>query len=212
MKTRDLGLADYQAVYDQMTAFTSQRQSNTPDELWFLQHTPVFTQGQAGKAEHLLFPGDIPVIQTDRGGQVTYHGPGQLVVYLMIDIARKGWGARRLVSSIEDAIVDTLSEWNIDAAPRADAPGVYTEGRKIASLGLRIRHGRSFHGLALNIDMDLEPFQRINPCGYRGMQMTQMAAETNNDVCFKTVTDRLNYYLQQRLANDGAAVENSKSE
>ena len=212
MKTRDLGLADYQTVYDQMTAFTSQRQSNTPDELWFLQHTPVFTQGQAGKAEHLLFPGDIPVIQTDRGGQVTYHGPGQLVVYLMIDIARKGWGARRLVSSIEDAIVDTLSEWNIDAAPRADAPGVYTEGRKIASLGLRIRHGRSFHGLALNIDMDLEPFQRINPCGYRGMQMTQMAAETNNDVCFKTVTDRLNYYLQQRLANDGAAVENSKSE
>ena len=143
---------------------------------------------------------------------MTYHGPGQLVVYLMIDIARKGWGARRLVSSIEDAIVDTLSEWNIDAAPRADAPGVYTEGRKIASLGLRIRHGRSFHGLALNIDMDLEPFQRINPCGYRGMQMTQMAAETNNDVCFRTVTDRLNYYLQQRLANDGAAVENSKSE
>lgn len=212
MKTRDLGLADYQTTYDQMTAFTSQRQSNTPDELWFLQHTPVFTQGQAGKAEHLLFPGDIPVIQTDRGGQVTYHGPGQLVVYLMIDIARKGWGARRLVSSIEDAIVDTLSEWNIDAAPRADAPGVYTEGRKIASLGLRIRHGRSFHGLALNIDMDLEPFQRINPCGYRGMEMTQMTAETNNDVCFKTVTDRLNYYLQQRLANDGAAVENSKSE
>ncbi|TNC86181.1 MAG: octanoyltransferase [Thalassolituus sp.] len=212
MKTRDLGLADYQTVYDEMTTFTEQRQSDTPDELWFLQHPPVFTQGQAGKAEHLLFPGDIPVIQTDRGGQVTYHGPGQLVVYLMIDIARKGWGARQLVSSIEQAIVDTLAEWDIDAAPKADAPGVYTDGRKIASLGLRIRHGRSFHGLALNIDMDLEPFQRINPCGYSGMAMTQMTAETSKGVSFEAVTARLDYYLQQRLADDGAVVDDSNPE
>ena len=212
MKTRDLGLADYQTVYDEMTTFTEQRQSDTPDELWFLQHPPVFTQGQAGKAEHLLFPGDIPVIQTDRGGQVTYHGPGQLVVYLMIDIARKGWGARQLVSRIEQAIVDTLAEWDIDAAPKADAPGVYTDGRKIASLGLRIRHGRSFHGLALNIDMDLEPFQRINPCGYSGMAMTQMTAETSKGVSFEAVTARLDYYLQQRLADDGAVVDDSNPE
>lgn len=212
MKTRDLGLADYQTVYEEMTTFTEQRQSDTPDELWFLQHPPVFTQGQAGKAEHLLFPGDIPVIQTDRGGQVTYHGPGQLVVYLMIDIARKGWGARQLVSSIEQAIVDTLAEWDIDAAPKADAPGVYTDGRKIASLGLRIRHGRSFHGLALNIDMDLEPFQRINPCGYSGMAMTQMTAETSKGVSFEAVTARLDYYLQQRLADDGAVVDDSNPE
>ncbi|GAA6144371.1 lipoyl(octanoyl) transferase LipB [Thalassolituus maritimus] len=212
MKTRDLGLADYQTVYDEMTTFTEQRQSDTPDELWFLQHPPVFTQGQAGKAEHLLFPGEIPVIQTDRGGQVTYHGPGQLVAYLMIDIARKGWGARQLVSSIEQAIVDTLAEWDIDAAPKADAPGVYTDGRKIASLGLRIRHGRSFHGLALNIDMDLEPFQRINPCGYSGMAMTQMTAETSKGVSFEAVTARLDYYLQQRLADDGAVVDDSNPE
>lgn len=207
MKVRQLGVADYQTVYDEMTAFTEQRQDDTPDELWFLQHPPVFTQGQAGKAEHVLFPGDIPVIQTDRGGQVTYHGPGQLVVYLMIDIARRGWGPRQLVSNIEQAIVATLAEWGIDAAPKEDAPGVYTQERKIASLGLRIRHGRSFHGLALNIDMDLEPFQRINPCGYAGMEMTQMRSETDNEVAFEPVSERLNYHLQTLLANDGAASD-----
>ena len=207
MKVRQLGVADYQTVYDEMTAFTEQRQDDTPDELWFLQHPPVFTQGQAGKAEHVLFPGDIPVIQTDRGGQVTYHGPGQLVVYLMIDIARRGWGPRQLVSNIEQAIVATLAEWGIDAAPKEDAPGVYTQERKIASLGLRIRHGRSFHGLALNIDMDLEPFQRINPCGYAGMEMTQMRSETDNEVVFEPVSERLNYHLQTLLANDGAASD-----
>jgi len=207
MQVRQLGVADYQTVYDEMTAFTEQRQDDTPDELWFLQHPPVFTQGQAGKAEHVLFPGEIPVIQTDRGGQVTYHGPGQLVVYLMIDIARRGWGPRQLVSNIEQAIVATLAEWGIDAAPKEDAPGVYTQERKIASLGLRIRHGRSFHGLALNIDMDLEPFQRINPCGYAGMEMTQMRSETDNEVAFEQVSERLNYHLQTLLANDGAVSD-----
>lgn len=212
MQIRMLGLADYQTVYDDMTAFTEGRNDSTADELWYLQHPPVFTQGQAGKAEHVLFPGDIPVVQTDRGGQVTYHGPGQLVVYLMIDIARRGWGPRQLVSAIEQAIVDTLAEWKIEAAPRSDAPGVYTGERKIASLGLRIRHGRSFHGLALNIDMDLEPFRRINPCGYAGMEMTQMVAETDNAVSFDAVADRLDYHLQRLLANDGAGTDNTTSE
>ncbi|MAE35325.1 MAG: octanoyltransferase [Oceanospirillaceae bacterium] len=212
MQIRMLGLADYQTVYDDMTAFTEGRNDNTADELWYLQHPPVFTQGQAGKAEHVLFPGDIPVVQTDRGGQVTYHGPGQLVVYLMIDIARRGWGPRQLVSAIEQAIVDTLAEWKIEAAPRSDAPGVYTGERKIASLGLRIRHGRSFHGLALNIDMDLEPFRRINPCGYAGMEMTQMVAETDNAVSFDAVADRLDYHLQRLLANDGAGTDNTTPE
>ena len=212
MQIRMLGLADYQTVYDDMTAFTEGRNDNTADELWYLQPPPVFTQGQAGKAEHVLFPGDIPVVQTDRGGQVTYHGPGQLVVYLMIDIARRGWGPRQLVSAIEQAIVDTLAEWKIEAAPRSDAPGVYTGERKIASLGLRIRHGRSFHGLALNIDMDLEPFRRINPCGYAGMEMTQMVAETDNAVSFDAVADRLDYHLQRLLANDGAGTDNTTPE
>jgi len=212
MQIRMLGLADYQTVYDDMTAFTEGRNDSTADELWYLQHPPVFTQGQAGKAEHVLFPGDIPVVQTDRGGQVTYHGPGQLVVYLMIDIARRGWGPRQLVSAIEQAIVDTLAEWKIEAAPRSDAPGVYTGERKISSLGLRIRHGRSFHGLALNIDMDLEPFRRINPCGYAGMEMTQMVAETDNAVSFDAVADRLDYHLQRLLANDGAGTDNTTPE
>ena len=171
---RELGSQPYEPVWQAMSRFTDQRSEATPDEIWLLQHQPVFTQGQAGKAEHVLAPGDIPVVQVDRGGQVTYHGPGQLVVYLMIDIARRGLGARALVSRIEQAIVAVLAQYGIEAAPRTDAPGVYVGSAKIASLGLRIRKGRSFHGLALNVDMDLEPFLRINPCGYQGMAMTQM--------------------------------------
>ncbi|MDX1693163.1 MAG: lipoyl(octanoyl) transferase LipB [Ketobacteraceae bacterium] len=158
-----------------MQRFTDRRTGTTGDEIWFLEHPPVFTQGQAGKAEHLLDPGDIPVIQVDRGGQVTYHGPGQLVGYLLVDIRRKQMGARDLVSAIERALVTTLGALGIEAAPRPDAPGVYTSGRKIASLGLRIRKGCSFHGLALNIDMDLTPFRRINPCGHAGMEMAQVS-------------------------------------
>lgn len=173
---RDLGRQPYQSTWEAMKQLTHSRSTQTLDEIWFLQHDPVFTQGQAGKAEHLLATGEIPVIQADRGGQVTYHGPGQLVSYLMLDLRRKKLGARDLVSHIEQAIVQTLKTLEIDAAPRADAPGVYTEGKKIASLGLRIRQGCSFHGLALNIEMDLEPFRRINPCGYQDMEMTQVAA------------------------------------
>lgn len=199
IRVLDLGLKPYNEVYDDMLAFTAARDENSTDELWLLQHERVFTQGQAGKAEHVLMPGDIPVVQSDRGGQVTYHGPGQLVVYLMVDIKRLGWGPRTLVSAIEQAIVRTLRKWNIDSAPREDAPGVYVNGRKIASLGLRIKNGRSFHGLALNIDMDLEPFQRINPCGYAGMQMTQVRDETAEPVVFADVAKELEKQLLAEL-------------
>lgn len=172
---RDLGRSDYESSWHAMQTFTEQREAGSQDEIWLVEHDRVFTQGQAGKAEHLLMPGDIPVVQADRGGQVTYHGPGQLVAYVMLDLKRLGSDVRRLVSALEDSIVDVLAEFGIAAAARPDAPGVYVGERKICSLGLRIKRGFSYHGLALNLDMDLEPFGRINPCGYQGMQMTQMA-------------------------------------
>jgi lipoyl(octanoyl) transferase len=203
----DQGLLDYHQTHEKMLHFTQNRSEDTPDEIWLLQHQRVFTQGQAGKPEHVLFAGDIPVIQSDRGGQVTYHGPGQLVVYLMIDIKRKDWGPRQLVSAIEDAIVATLKNYKIDSAPKKEAPGVYVQqtigDAKIASLGLRIKQGRSFHGLALNIDMDMEPFQRINPCGYAGMAMTQMASELaskeGEKPTFKQVATKLKDHISQCL-------------
>jgi len=157
-----------------MHDFTDMRDDTTPDEIWLVEHLPVFTQGQAGKAEHLLMTGDIPVIQSDRGGQVTYHGPGQQVMYVLLNLKRRKLGVRELVTLLEQTVVNTLAEYGIDAHPRADAPGVYVGEMKICSLGLRIRKSCSFHGLALNINMDLTPFQRINPCGYAGMEMTQM--------------------------------------
>jgi len=166
---------DYAPTLQAMKTFTDARGENTPDELWLLQHPPVFTQGQAGRAEHLLAPGDIPVIQVDRGGQVTYHGPGQWVVYLMVDLRRRGLGVRNLVDMIERSIVALLAEYRIEAAPDPAAPGVYVAGEKIASLGLRVRRGCSYHGLSLNVDMDLEPFRRINPCGHAGLRVTSMA-------------------------------------
>lgn len=171
---RSLGLADYQRVWDAMKAFTDARDADSADEIWLLEHPPVFTQGQAGLAEHLLAPGEIPVIRVDRGGQVTYHGPGQLVGYLMIDIRRLGIGVRGLVETIEGAIIDVLADYGVEAASRRDAPGVYVDSAKIASLGLRVRRGCSFHGLALNLDVDLEPFQRINPCGYAGLEVVRL--------------------------------------
>jgi lipoyl(octanoyl) transferase len=172
---RELGLVAYEPTLQAMKDFTDSRTPDDPDQLWLLQHPRVFTQGQAGKAEHVLAPGDIPVIQVDRGGQVTYHGPGQWVLYLMIDLRRRGWGVRTLVDMIEHSIVLLLAEYGITAAPRPEAPGVYVDGAKIASLGLRVRRGCSYHGLSLNVDMDLEPFGRINPCGYRGLEVTSMA-------------------------------------
>jgi lipoyl(octanoyl) transferase len=203
----DHGLLDYHQVHEKMLHFTQTRNEDTPDEIWLLQHQGVFSQGQAGKPEHILFAGDIPVVQSDRGGQVTYHGPGQLVVYLMIDIKRKNWGPRQLVSAIEDAIVATLKDYKIDSAPKKEAPGVYVQqavgDAKIASLGLRIKQGRSFHGLALNIDMNMEPFHRINPCGYAGMAMTQMTTELpsqgDKKVTFQDVSAKLSRHLMQCL-------------
>ncbi|BBV70213.1 lipoyl(octanoyl) transferase LipB [Enterobacter kobei] len=171
---RHLGLQPYEPVSQAMHDFTDSRDDTTPDEIWLVEHLPVFTQGQAGKAEHLLMTGDIPVIQSDRGGQVTYHGPGQQVMYVLLNLKRRKLGVRELVTLLEQTVVNTLAEYGIDAHPRADAPGVYVGEMKICSLGLRIRKGCSFHGLALNINMDLTPFQRINPCGYSGMEMTQM--------------------------------------
>lgn len=172
---RNLGLAEYVPVWEAMQRFTDQRDENTADEIWFLEHPPVFTQGQAGKAEHLLATGDIPVVPVDRGGQVTYHGPGQLVGYLLIDLKRRKMGVRELVTAIEEAIVRLLARFDIQASPRADAPGVYVDnGAKIAQLGLRVRRGCTFHGLSLNIEMNMEPFQRINPCGHIGMEVTSM--------------------------------------
>ncbi|NES61946.1 lipoyl(octanoyl) transferase LipB, partial [Vibrio parahaemolyticus] len=170
-----LGCQDYEPVWKAMHEFTDQRTEETPDEVWLVEHNPVFTQGQAGKAEHLINTGDIPVVQSDRGGQVTYHGPGQLVAYFLINLRRKKLGVRDLVTTIENLVINTLKAYNIDSAARPDAPGVYVDGKKICSLGLRIRKGCSFHGLALNVNMDLTPFLRINPCGYAGMEMVQVS-------------------------------------
>ena len=172
---RQLGLVEYEPTLAAMRQFTDSRDADTPDELWLLQHPPVFTQGQAGKAEHVLAPGDIPVIQVDRGGQVTYHGPGQWVLYLLINLRRHQLGVRDLVTLIERSVVQLLAEYGIDSAAQPGAPGVYVRDEKIASLGLRVRRGCSYHGLALNVDMDLEPFGRINPCGYEGLRVTSMA-------------------------------------
>lgn len=171
---RHLGRHPYQPVWQRMQSFTAGRNGQTSDEIWLLEHAPVFTQGRAGKAEHVLAPGAIPLVPVDRGGQVTYHGPGQLVAYLLIDLKRRGLGVRELVTGIETAIIETLAGYGVKAATRAGAPGVFVAGGKIASLGLRIERGCSFHGLALNLDMDLEPFSRINPCGYQGLRMTQL--------------------------------------
>jgi len=176
IQIRQLGLQPYEPISQAMHDFTDTRDETTADEIWLVEHERVFTQGQAGKAEHVLVPGDIPVIQSDRGGQVTYHGPGQQVMYVLLNLKRRKLGVRELVTILEQTVVNTLTELQIEAYPRADAPGVYVDGRKICSLGLRIRKGCSFHGLALNIDMDLSPFLRINPCGYAGLEMTQVSS------------------------------------
>ena len=170
-----LGCVDYEPTWRAMQSRTDEATGDTADEIWFLEHPPVFTMGMNAKVEHLLAPGRIPVVNIDRGGQVTYHGPGQLVVYPLLDLSRRGLGVRALVEGIEGAVIATLAVWGIEAYGKRDAPGVYVSGRKIASVGLRIRRGRSYHGLALNVAMDLEPFARINPCGYAGLEMTQVS-------------------------------------
>lgn len=196
---REPGLLDYLPTWQAMQRFTNGRGPETGDELWLLEHAPVFTQGQAGKAEHVLFPGDIPVVQVDRGGQVTYHGPGQLVGYLLLDVRRLGIGVRELVSRIERSLIELLAGYEVEAHARPDAPGVYVGEMKIASLGLRIRNGCSFHGLALNVDMDLAPFRRINPCGYAGMVMTQLKDQARGPVEFAEVRSRLRAQLAAQL-------------
>ncbi|SHL88329.1 lipoyl(octanoyl) transferase LipB [Vreelandella subglaciescola] len=203
-----LGLRSYLPVWEAMRELTDTRDAQTPDQFWLVEHEPVFTQGQAGKPEHVLMPGDIPVVQTDRGGQVTYHGPGQVVLYPLLDVRRAKWGVRDLVTAMENAVIDVLAGYGISARARPDAPGVYVthnggEGgedeAKIASLGLRIRRGASFHGVALNVDCDLEPFSRINPCGYAGLPMARMSALTERRVSVAEVGEQLAQALAARL-------------
>ncbi len=195
---RRLGLQAYAPVWHDMQRYTEERGADTPDELWLVEHPPVFTVGLNGKPEHLLAPGDIDVVKVDRGGQVTYHGPGQIVLYLLIDLRRRGLGVRALVSLMEQAVIELLAGYGIQSVARQDAPGVYVDDAKIASLGLRVRRGCSYHGLALNVDMDLEPFRRINPCGYPGLAVTRLRDLGVNDSCAAVAT-RLLAIVGQRL-------------
>lgn len=194
---RELGVQPYLPVWRAMQAFTNARTDTTPDEIWLLEHTPVFTQGQNGKAEHVLNPGDIPIVQSDRGGQVTYHGPGQLMFYTLIDIQRKNCNVRSLVTLLEMACIAYLGDHGITAEAKKEAPGVYIQGQKIASIGLRVRHGRSYHGLAFNIDLDLSPFERINPCGFKQLKMTDTHRLGLTDSPLETGRALVNYVSQQ---------------
>lgn len=204
LKVRDLGIADYEPTWHAMQRFTRERDSLTADEIWYLQHPPVFTLGLNSKPEHLLRPGDIPVIQIDRGGQVTYHGPGQLVTYLLLDLHRRRDGVKHLVQQMEQAIIDLLADYGIHASRLAGAPGIYVDGSKIAALGLRIRRGLSYHGLAFNVDMDLQPFGRINPCGYAGMPVTQLAALVDGPApSLNEVQAGLHHHLLRQLGYNG---------
>ena len=199
MKTVRLGRRDYLPVFHAMQAFNDRRTADTEDELWIVEHNPVFTQGLAGKAEHLLVRDDIPVVQIDRGGQITYHGPGQVVAYTMIDFKRRHVSVRKIVSALENAVIATLAEYGIPSAADPDRPGVYVGERKIASLGLRIKNGAVYHGLALNVDMDLSPFRQINPCGYAGMEMTQIADYVQPCPAWDEVADKLAAHLAREL-------------
>lgn len=199
MKVVHLGLAEYQPVFEAMKAFNEARTEETEDELWVVEHPPVFTQGLAGKPEHLLVHDDVPVVQIDRGGQITYHGPGQLVVYTMIDFKRRKTSVRNIVTVLEKSIIDTLAEYGIAANSDPQRPGVYVGGKKIASLGLRIKQGAVYHGLALNVNMDLSPFRHINPCGYAGLEMTQIADYVQPAPTLDQVAERLTRHLTDKL-------------
>ena len=196
---RQLGRQPYEPVFEAMKRFTDERDQHTQDEIWLVEHDAVFTQGQAGKAEHILMPGDIPVVQVDRGGQVTYHGPGQQVIYLLLNIKRRKLGVRHLVTAMEESVVGLLAKYGVKAYPKPDAPGVYVDEKKVCSLGLRIRNGCSFHGLALNVNMDLTPFQRINPCGYAGMEMID-TARLNGPTTLETAGNELTHLLLKALS------------
>lgn len=199
LKIQRLGLQPFEPVYQRMRDFTRERTASSADELWFLEHPPVFTLGQASKPEHLLAVGDIPVVQTNRGGQVTYHGPGQLVVYCLLDLTRRGYGIRTLVTRLENALIATLASFDIEARAKREAPGVYAGDKKIASLGLRVSAGRTYHGLALNVAMDLSPFSRINPCGFRGLEMTQVS-ELGGPASLNAVAERLEADLRFQIS------------
>lgn len=202
---KSLGVTDYASVFARMKDFTQHREAETHDELWLTQHFSVFTQGQAGKAEHILAnTQQIPIVQSDRGGQVTYHGLGQVVLYFLIDIKRAGIGVRQMVSLIEQCVIDTLATYGVKATAKPDAPGVYVDGKKIASLGLRVRNGRTYHGVALNVDMDLTPFNWINPCGYQGLQMTQLS-DWVKEITIETVEQQLVQQAQRLLSIAQAA-------
>lgn len=194
---RDLGLQPYEPIWRDMQKFTDSRDKNTADEIWFLEHQPVFTQGQAGKAEHLLNTGDIPVVQVDRGGQVTYHGPGQLIVYLLLDLRRNGLGVRDVVTLMEQCLIELLASYGVEARAKPDAPGVYVQSSKIASLGLRVRRGCCFHGLALNLNLDKAPFMRINPCGYPGMEMVNLSDYVPDFDMAKAKTSLVNAFVNK---------------
>ncbi len=195
---RDLGLADYEPTWRAMQRFTDERGPETPDEIWFLEHPPVFTLGLNASRDHVLAAGDIPVVQIDRGGQVTYHGPGQLVVYPRVDLRRAGLGVRDLVTALERSVIDYVAELGIEAECRRQAPGVYVDGRKLASVGIRVRRGASYHGIALNVGIDLEPFHRINPCGYSGLEMTRLADLSTVDAV-NVAAETLKPHLLRRL-------------
>ena len=190
---RKLIRQDYAKTWQAMRKFTDKRVAETPDEIWLVEHPPVYTLGQAGKQEHILNPGVIPIIKTDRGGQVTYHGPGQLLVYFMLDVRRRHLGVRELVDKLENSVIDLLAEYSLTAQARREAPGVYVNGAKICSIGLRIRRGCSYHGLALNVAMDLTPFAGINPCGYAGLAVTQLQHEIGITDLNKAATDLIKY-------------------
>jgi lipoyl(octanoyl) transferase len=199
---RHLGLVEYEPTWRAMQRFTDERGADTPDEIWMLEHPPVFTLGMNASRDHVLAPGDIPVVQIDRGGQVTYHGPGQLVVYPLLDLRRAGLGVRDIVTALERSVIDYAAEVGIAAASRKDAPGVYVDGRKLASVGIRVRRGASYHGAALNVSVDLEPFARINPCGYAGLEMTRLADLSDVDsvsVAAAAIEPHLLRHLYQRL-------------
>lgn len=189
-----MGMKDYGETWQAMKTFTMNRDTDTSDEIWLLQHFPVYTQGIAGKPEHLLYNNQIPVVNTDRGGQITYHGPGQLIVYTLLEFRRLGLTVRGLVTQLEKAVIDLLAVYCIKAESRREAPGVYVNGAKIASLGLKIKNGFCYHGIALNVDMDMEPFAAINPCGYKGLQMTQLVdlgVPDDIDVISQRITEKL---------------------
>ena len=199
---RHLGLVEYEPTWRAMQRFTDERGTDTPDEIWLLEHPPVFTLGMNASRDHVLAPGDIPVVQIDRGGQVTYHGPGQLVIYPLVDLRRAGLGVRDIVTALERSVIDYAAELGIAAECRKGAPGVYVDGRKLASVGIRVRRGASYHGVALNVGVDLGPFHRINPCGYAGLEMTRLA-DIGNVASVSVAAEAMQLHLQRHLYGRG---------